>query len=388
MERLNHDTNLHDPLTVVVALDDGQHSLGIGRTPIHKSLNGTWRDCLVLTGSSALTEMMRIQSGMQAITAVECPSIAMSVVVPVYNEEANIPELYCRLTETMAGLGEPYEFVLVDDGSQDRSLELLAEIQRRDPDHVRVISLARNFGHQAAISAGLDQARGRVVIVMDGDLQDPPEVIPQFVEKWRQGFHVVYAIREKRKECIPKRAAYHLFYLLLRSISKIDIPLEAGDFCLMDRCVVDVLTALPERNRFVRGLRSWVGFKQVGLAYERDARFAGRSKYTFSKLVGLALDGLISFSSLPLRLATMLGFGVSALSLAAAAYYLIKKLTIGVGPPGFATQVVLISFLGGVQLITIGVIGEYIGHVLDEVKRRPAYVVCNVLDGRDDGRKL
>jgi len=249
----------------------------------------------------------------------------------------------------------------------------------RDP-CVRVISLARNFGQQQAVSAGLDQACGRAVIMIDADLQDPPEVIPQFIEKWREGFQVVYAVREKRKEHAVKRLMYRSFYLILRSISRIDIPLEAGDFCLMDRCVVDVLTSLPERNRFVRGLRSWVGFRQVGLAYERDARFAGRPKYTFQKLVHLALDGLISFSYLPLRLSTMVGFGVSVMSLLAAVYYLIKKLTRGLRPPGFATLVVLLLFLGGVQLITVGVVGEYIGHVLDEVKRRPAYVVREVLD--------
>jgi dolichol-phosphate mannosyltransferase len=318
---------------------------------------------------------------MRATSPAERSLIEFSIVVPVYNEEGNVPELYRRLTEVMTGLGKPYELLFVNDGSRDRSLELLREMYTYDP-RVRVICLTRNFGHQQAVSAGLDQARGRAVIVMDGDLQDPPEVIPQFIEKWREGFRVVYAVREKRKEHVLKRIAYRSFYLILRTISRVDIPLEAGDFCLMDRRVVDVLTSLPERNRFVRGLRSWVGFRQVGLAYERDARFAGKPKYTFRKLVSLALDGLISFSYLPLRLAAMLGFGVSALSLLATAYFLITKLTRGLRPPGFATLVVLLLFLGGVQLITIGVVGEYIGHVLDEVKRRPAYVVREVM-GRD-----
>jgi dolichol-phosphate mannosyltransferase len=214
---------------------------------------------------------------------------------------------------------------------------------------------------------------------MDGDLQDPPEVIPHFINKWQDDFQVVYAIREKRKEHLLKRFFYHTFYLILRGISRTDMPLDAGDFCLMDRCVVNELTALPERNRYVRGLRSWVGFRQIGLAYERDARFAGKSKFTLNKLVSLALDGMISFSYLPLRLATMLGFVVSIFSLLAAAYYLIIKLTVGLQPPGFATLIVLLLFLGGVQMITVGIVGEYIGHILDEVKGRPTYVVQQVI---------
>lgn len=315
---------------------------------------------------------------MQATSFLNDSRVEFSVVVPVCNEEGNIPELYRRLTVVMEELAEPYELNFVDDGSMDQSLYLLREVQKRDP-RVRVISLARNFGHQRALSAGLDFSRGRAVVMMDGDLQDPPEVIPRFIAKWREGFQVVYAVRERRKERFLKRLAYRSFYLLLRVVSRVDIPLETGDFCLMDRCVVDALTALPERNRFIRGLRSWVGFRQIGLAYERDARYAGKPKYTFRKLVSLALDGLISFSFLPLRLATMLGFLVSALSLLAATYYLIKRLTVGLNPPGFATLVVLLLFLSGVQLITIGVIGEYIGHVLEEVKGRPTYVVREVI---------
>lgn len=315
---------------------------------------------------------------MQATSFSNNSRVEFSVVVPVCNEEGNIPELYRRLTVVMEELAEPYELNFVDDGSMDQSLYLLREVQKRDP-RVRVISLARNFGHQRALSAGLDFSRGRAVVMMDGDLQDPPEVIPRFIAKWREGFQVVYAVRERRKERFLKRLAYRSFYLLLRVVSRVDIPLETGDFCLMDRCVVDALTALPERNRFIRGLRSWVGFRQIGLAYERDARYAGKPKYTFRKLVSLALDGLISFSFLPLRLATMLGFLVSALSLLAATYYLIKRLTVGLNPPGFATLVVLLLFLSGVQLITIGVIGEYIGHVLEEVKGRPTYVVREVI---------
>jgi dolichol-phosphate mannosyltransferase len=275
----------------------------------------------------------------------------------------------------MDHLEEPYELIFVDDGSQDKSLDVLKDFFAQDGVHTRIVRLSRNFGHQQAISAGLDYARGQAVIVMDADLQDPPEVIPTFVEKWRQGYQVVYAIREKRQERWVKRAMYRLFYVVLRTISRVDIPLDAGDFGLMDRRVVDVIRSLPERNRFVRGLRSWVGFRRVGVPYSRDARHAGRPQYTFRKLVGLALDGLVSFSYLPLRLATLMGFGVSALSILLGAYYLVRKLVRGIGLPGFATIVILMSFLGGVQLLTIGIIGEYVGHALDEVKHRPAYIV-------------
>jgi dolichol-phosphate mannosyltransferase len=229
-----------------------------------------------------------------------------------------------------------------------------------------------------AISAGLDYARGDAVIVMDADLQDPPEVLPQFIEKWREGHDVVYAIRERRKEGLLKQLAYKTFYRLLQRTANIQIPLDSGDFCIMDRKVVDLLVGMPERNRFVRGIRSWVGLDQVGLAYERQARYAGREKYTFSRLVYLALDGLISFSFIPLRAISLLGLTVSALSIFLAIGYAIQKITAGLNPPGFATTVVAIFFLAGIQLITIGVIGEYVGRIFEEVKRRPLYVVRRV----------
>ena len=247
---------------------------------------------------------------------------------------------------------------------------------------VRTIELARNFGHQVAISAGLDHARGNGVIVMDADLQDPPEVLPEFIAKWREGHDVVYAIREQRKEHVLKRAAYAAFYRLLQRVANIEIPLDAGDFCIMDRRVVELLTSMPERNRFVRGIRSWVGLNQVGLAYERHARYAGRPKFTFTRLVYLALDGLVSFSYLPLRVITMLGLAVSFVSLVLALFYAVKRLTVGLNPPGFATLVVAIFFLAGMQLITIGVIGEYVGRIFEEVKRRPLYVVRRTSGGQ------
>jgi dolichol-phosphate mannosyltransferase len=233
-----------------------------------------------------------------------------------------------------------------------------------------------------AISAGLDHTGGRAVIIMDADLQDPPEVLPQFINKWQEGHDVVYAIRAQRKENWFKRHAYSFFYRLLQRVANIEIPLDAGDFCIMDRRVVDVLNGMPERNRFVRGIRSWVGLNQVGLAYERHARHAGRPKYTLTRLVYLALDGLVSFSFLPLRIITMLGIGVSCISFLMAILYVIQWFTVGLNPPGFPTLVVSLFFLAGMQLITIGVIGEYVGRIFEEVKRRPLYVVRQVL-GRE-----
>jgi glycosyltransferase involved in cell wall biosynthesis len=298
----------------------------------------------------------------------------LSVVIPVYNEEENITALYTRLTHVLTETGLEYEILFVNDGSQDRSGECLDGLAAQDH-HLVIVELARNFGHQVAISAGLDYARGNAVIVMDADLQDPPEVLPQFIAKWQEGYDVVYAIRQQRQEGWGKRTAYAAFYRLLRRMADVDMPLDAGDFCIMDRRVVELLRRMPERHRFVRGLRSWVGLKQVGLAYDRQARHAGKPKYTLSRLMGLALNGLVSFSGMPLRMITLLGFSVSLGSILMALFYVIKKLISGLGPPGFATLVVAIFFLAGIQLITMGVIGEYIGHIFQEVKQRPLYIV-------------
>jgi dolichol-phosphate mannosyltransferase len=308
------------------------------------------------------------------------PAPELSVVIPVYNEEENLPILRRRLGQVLDQTEMTYELVFVDDGSRDASLGLLRAFANDDP-RVVVVELARNFGHQVAISAGLDHARGAGVIVMDADLQDPPEVLPQFIAQWRAGHDVVYAIREQRKEGWLKRAAYAAFYRLLQRVANIEIPLDAGDFCIMDRRVVDLLVGMPERNRFVRGIRSWVGLDQVGLAYERHARHAGRPKFTLTRLIYLALDGLVSFSYVPLRVITMLGLSVSILSIVLALFYAVKKLTVGLNPPGFATLIVAIFFLAGMQLITIGVIGEYVGRIFEEVKRRPLYIVRQVARG-------
>lgn len=302
---------------------------------------------------------------------------ALSIVLPVFNEAENIDTLHSRLTAVLREMRLEYEIVYVDDGSQDQSPALLNRLADRD-ERVVVVELARNFGHQVAISAGLEHSRGQAVCIMDADLQDPPEVLPMFLEKWREGAEVVYAIRTQRKEWWGKRLAYAGFYRLLQRVANIKIPLDAGDFCIMDRCVVDQLVQMPERNRFVRGIRSWIGFRQVGVPYERHSRHAGRPKYTFRKLIYLALDGLVSFSHMPLRIITLLGIAVSMLSFTVALFYVVKKLALGVGIPGFTTLVVSIFFLAGIQLMTIGVIGEYIGRISDEVKRRPLYVARRV----------
>ena len=302
----------------------------------------------------------------------------LSVVLPVFNERENLPALYERLVRVLDAGNQSYELVFVDDGSRDGSRDVLYALAERDP-RVVVVELARNFGHQIAISAGLDYARGDGVIVMDSDLQDPPEVLPEFIARWREGYDVVYAVRASRKENLLLRAAYALFYRLLRWIANIDIPLDAGDFCLMDRRVVDVLTAMPERNRFVRGIRSWVGMRQIGLPYDRQGRYAGKPKYTLSRLTYLALDGIVAFSFVPLRIITILGFIVSAVSIALAILYTVQRLAFGLTPPGFPTLIVAVFFLAGIQLITIGVIGEYVGRIYEEVKQRPLYVVRRVM---------
>jgi len=281
------------------------------------------------------------------------------------------------LVVALEGANLDFEIVFVDDGSRDASLQKLNEVAASDR-RVVVIELARNFGHQVAITAGLDFARGKAVTVMDADLQDPPEVVPEFVAKWREGNEVVYAIRAKRQEGWIKRTSYKVFYRLLRHVANIDIPLDAGDFCIMDRRVVDLLKSMPERNRFVRGIRSWVGFRQVGLPLERQARHAGRSKYTVGSLMLLAADGLISFSFVPLRIIVALGISVSCLSTLLAIFFFVKKLLYGLTPPGYASIIVSIFFLAGVQLVTLGVIGEYVGRIFEEAKRRPMYILRRV----------
>jgi dolichol-phosphate mannosyltransferase len=305
----------------------------------------------------------------------------VSILIPCYNEEAVIPELYGRLSSAADKLNESYEVVVVDDGSSDASWDLLAEISQRD-NRWKIVRFSRNFGHQAALSAALYHAKGDCAILIDADLQDPPEEISRFIEKWREGFQVVYAVRAKRKENIFKRALYKIFYLLLASVANIQIPLDSGDFCLMDRKVIDILKNMPEQNMFIRGVRAWAGFRQIGIEYERSARAAGEPKYTFSKLIKLALDGIFSFSTLPLRLTTYFGFIVALFAFLFGFLTLLQRIFIdfsaklGIAPvPGFATTVISIFFMGGIQLICFGILGEYVGRIYEQVKGRPLWVI-------------
>jgi dolichol-phosphate mannosyltransferase len=298
----------------------------------------------------------------------------LSVVVPVFNEQETIRQLHRRLAETLSSLGVSHEILFVNDGSRDATPELIREMQQADR-NVAAIHLSRNFGHQAAVSAGIDHARGSAVIVMDGDLQDPPEVLPLFVARWREGFEVVYAIRQDRKEGFIKRLGYYLFYRILGAISEIDIPLDSGDFCLMDRRVVDVIKHLPEKMRFIRGLRSFVGFRQVGVTYARAARQAGKPKYTLRRLVGLGIDGLISFSSYPLRLVTYLGFLTIVVAICMLIWVFIDAFHNHTGPRGWASVLVTVLFMGSIQLFCLGIHGEYVRLIFLETKRRPTYIV-------------
>jgi polyisoprenyl-phosphate glycosyltransferase len=300
----------------------------------------------------------------------------ISAILPVYNERENLDTLLDRLPPVLESAADgSYEIVFVDDGSRDGSAEILDSFCTRDS-RLRVIHFSRNFGHQAALQAGLDAASGDAVILMDADLQDPPEVLHQFIEKWQQGYDVVYAVRRKRKENFLKRAAYSIFYRSMKVIAEIDVPLDVGDFCLMDRRVVDMLVTLRERHRFLRGLRSWVGFRQIGIEYQRDARLAGAPKYTLRKLVGLALSGYIGFSSMPLRAAAWLGVLSAAAGFSIAIWVLVRTLIELPSPPrGWASTMSVILFVGGVQLLVLGIIGEYLGRVYDEVRNRPLYVV-------------
>lgn len=311
----------------------------------------------------------------------------ISIVIPIFNEEENLQNLYNRLTAAAPSWGEDYEIVLVDDGSRDSSLTMMRVMAEKDA-RVRVVKLSRNFGHQPAISAGIQTAKGDAIVIMDGDLQDPPEELHRFLAKWREGYEVVYAVRTKRKEGFFKKIAYATFYRILAWISDIEIPLDSGDFCVMDRKVVNVLVhEMPEQIRFVRGMRAFAGFKQIGVTYERAERAAGEVKYTFKKLVQLALDGLFGFSNFPLRLATYMGFFIAIPSFFIGIFFVLHRLigfkVFGHAPeetPGTASLAVGMYFLGGVTLIILGILGEYIGRIYIEVKKRPFFVIDEVIE--------
>lgn len=309
----------------------------------------------------------------------------ISIVVPVLNEKDNLGALYERLLQNASTWAEAWELIVVDDGSTDETEVILHAFRERDP-RVKALVFSRNFGHQAAVSAGLRYAEGDAVIVLDADLQDPPEAIQGFIDKWREGYEVVYGIRAKRKEHWLKRLAYFTFYRVLARLTPIDIPVDAGDFCLIDRVVVDALNAMPERTRYVRGLRSWLGFRQIGVVYERHARLAGDAKYTLRKLVKLAADGILNFSYRPLQVIGALGCGIAAASFLAGAFYFLAWLcdvnVRGIRAsqlPGYTSLVLSVLFLGGLQLLSLALVGAYVGRIFDEVKQRPPYVIRSLL---------
>jgi dolichol-phosphate mannosyltransferase len=302
-----------------------------------------------------------------------------SLVIPIYNEEENLAELYRRISAVMDRMDGPVELILINDGSRDRSLELLRKLHEQDS-RISYLSFARNFGHQIAVTAGLNFSTGQVVVIMDGDLQDPPELIIDMVEQWQQGYQVVYAQRtHRRQESWFKRLPAYMYYRILRHLADVDIPIDTGDFCLMDRCVVDVLNAMPERNRYIRGLRAWIGFKQTAVKFERDPRFAGEVKYTFRKSLSLAMNGLVSFSKVPLRLSIYMGLFAAFVSVLMAflilywrIFYPSSALT------GLTIVMMAVFFLGAVQLVSIGILGQYIGRIYEEVKGRPLYTLAEV----------
>ena len=307
--------------------------------------------------------------------------VRLSVAIPLHNEEAGVTELLRRLGAVLDAIpGGPHEVVLVDDGSTDRTLELLERAATRD-DRLVVVALSRNFGHQAALSAALDFVSGDVVVAMDGDLQDRPEAIPALLTKYYEGYDVAYARRVKRKESWTLRLCYFVFYRLLASLADTRLPLDAGDFALMSRRVVDQMRAAPEHHRYLRGLRSWVGFRQTGVVVERDERFAGSTRYGPLKLLKLASDGLFSFSIVPLRATALIGLVAILLSGGFSLYTLYAKLVLHRAPAGFTSIMLFLSFLSGVHLFFLGVIGEYVGRIYQETKRRPLYVVGSVVRG-------
>lgn len=303
--------------------------------------------------------------------------MTLSIVIPVLNEAATIPELLRRIRGAVPEDFD-YEIIFVNDGSTDGTGELLRGAAREDK-RVKSLHFARNFGHQAAFAAGLHAAAGDAVLLMDGDLQDAPEMIPAFLGRWREGYEVVYAVRSRRQEGWLKRLAYKTFYRMLAAISQVSTPLDSGDFSLIDRRAVDILKAMPEQPRFLRGLRSWVGFRQTGVEVSRDPRYAGRPKYTLRRLMRLALDGFFSLSYRPLQLASLMGVLAAAVALLLAVGLVILKVVHGIPLLGWTSIMVGVLFLGGVQLICLGILGEYVARIYDETRGRPPYVIASVV---------
>ena len=305
----------------------------------------------------------------------------MSVIVPCYNEEAVLRHCHSRLTRVLeSNYGNEFEIIYIDDGSTDHSQEILRSLHRDSP-QTRVIMLSRNFGHQAAVTAGLTAAKGQCVVIMDADLQDPPEVIPDMVSRWQEGYEVIYGVREMRAgESSFKLKSAQIFYRLINKLSDVEIPLDTGDFRLLDRRAVDAMLAMPERHRLLRGMSSWIGFRQFGFKYARDARFAGETKYPLGKMINLALDGIFSFSTVPLRFVTTLGICTAMLAVAGILYSLIVRIFTPHWVPGWATLILAILLMGGVQMFGFGILGEYIGRIYTEIKQRPLFVVREMLE--------
>lgn len=303
--------------------------------------------------------------------------IRYSVIIPVYNEEAVIHETYRRLSQVMTSTGEPYELLFVNDGSKDLTVEIIEGLAESD-ERVQLLDFSRNFGHQIAITAGVDYARGQAVVIIDADLQDPPELIPLMIEKWKEGYEVVYAKRAKRKgETLFKKISAALFYRTLHALTEVNIPLDTGDFRLMDRKVCEAMQGIREKNRFVRGLVSWVGFRQTAIEYVREERFAGKTKYPLGKMIRFSMDGITSFSYKPLKLSTYLGFVISFSSFVYLVISLGLKLFSNSTVAGWTSLIACVLLLNGVILILLGILGEYIGRIYDETKNRPLYVLRN-----------
>lgn len=297
----------------------------------------------------------------------------LSIVIPVFNEEKNINELYKRLSPVIKKITTSYELIFIDDGSQDQSLQRIKALRRADR-KIKILHFSRNFGHMPAINAGLAHAKGQKVVLMDADLQDPPKVILDMYKKSKQGFDVVYGVKKKRKEHIFRRIGFSLFYRLLNGISTYKMPLDAGTFSILDKKVVKILISLPEKNKYFSGLRSWTGFSQTGVEYERAARFSGKEA-SLRRLLHLAMDGIFSFSYIPLRLASIFGFLCASVALLAIVIVLFLRIFLGYGLIGWASTMTTILLVSGVQLITLGIIGEYLGRIYDEVKNRPEYII-------------
>lgn len=305
-------------------------------------------------------------------------SFRLSIAVPVYNEEAVLPEFLRRICAVLDQIGGgPHELVIVDDGSTDGTFGVLQEAARRDG-RILAISLSRNFGHQAALTAALDHVTGDAAVVMDGDLQDVPEVIPQFLERYQQGYDVVYAQRIRRKEPLLLRLCYFLFYRMMTKLSDVNLPVDAGDFGLISRRVIDQLRRMPEHHRYLRGMRSWVGFRQAGIPVERGRRHSGKSKYSLLRLLKLAADGIFAFSIVPIRAAAILGAAVIALSTLYTCYSLYAKFFLRQSPKGFTALIVAMTFFSGVLLFFLGIIGEYVGRIYEETKNRPLYMIGEI----------